>query len=106
MPERYKRFITFLRPILSIWFFVGMPLSMLLTSLYSFLGVSQPPLLFLLASMTYFSGSLLGGVWSAGSLCRPRKARIELLGPLCVLIASVGFLCLGIAFAVVAWKRL
>ncbi len=106
MIERYPRFVAFLRPILSIWFFVGMPLSMLLSSLYSFFGAAQPPLLFFLTSMTYLSGSMLGGLWSAESLRKSRNARIDILGPLCVLVASIGFLCLGIVFAVIAFKRL
>ncbi len=106
MIERYKRFLAFLRPVLSIWFFVGMPLSMLLSSLYSFFGLPQPPLLLLLASMIYLSGSILGGLWSGESLCKQRNALVDTLGPLCVLTGSVGFLCLGIVFAVIAFKRL
>lgn len=104
MPERCKRFITVLRPTLGIWFFAGMPLSMFLTSLYSFFGVSPPALLFLLTSITYFSGSLLGGLWSRENLWK--RSHVAIFGPLCILIGSFIFFCLGIIFAVVACKRL
>lgn len=104
--QRDKRFMAFLRPVLTIWFFAGMPLSMLLSVLYSFFGVLQPPLLLFLASMTYISGSILGGLWSGESLLKQRSALIDTLGPLCVLVASIGFLCLGIVFAVIGFKRL
>jgi hypothetical protein len=106
MTERYKRLIAFLRPVLSIWFFVGMPLSMLLSGLYFFFGISQPPLLYFLASMTYLSGGVLGGLWSGEHMWKHRKAHIDLLGPLCVFIVSGGFLCVGIVFAVIAYKHL
>ncbi len=106
MPEQYKRYVAFLRPVLGTWFFIGMPLSMLLSSIYSFFAIPQPPLLFFLASMTYFSGSLLGGVWSGEVLWKHRNTHLGILGPLCVFVISVGFLCLGIVFAVLAFKRL
>ncbi len=106
MIGRYTRFVAFLQPILSIWFFAGMPLSMLLSSLYTYFGIAQPPLLFFLSSGTYFSGSLLGGFWSIGRLRMPKKAPVELLAYLCVLLGSLGFLCLGVVFAVVGCRRL
>lgn len=107
MIERYnKRLTAFLRPVLGVWFFAGMPLCMLLSSLYTFLGMPQPPVFFLLASVTYFSGSVLGGLWSGRSLWKQRTTCIDILGPLCVLIASIGFLILGMVFAVIAVERL
>ncbi len=105
MIERYKGVAAYIRTILSIWFFVGMPLSMLLSSLYSFFGVSPPPLLLFLASMTYLSRSVLGGLWGRESLQKNRGSRIDIIGPLFVLMGSVVFLCIGIVFAIVAFKR-
>lgn len=106
MIERYKSILAYIRPILGIWFLVGMPLSMLLSSLYSFFGLPQSSLLFFLTSMTYVSGGMLGGAWSGEHVWRNRSLRVDTLGPLCVLVGSIGFLCLGVVFAIVAFKRL
>ena len=106
MIGKGKPVLARMRPILAIWFFVGMPLTMLLSILYSFFGIPQPPLLFFLTSVTYFSGSILGGTWSGGQLWKSTNSRIVFLGLLCVLIASGGFLCLGIVFVFIAFKRL
>ena len=92
--------------LLQVWFFVGMPLSMALSGLSFVAGIPSPPLLFFLSSMIYLSGSLLGGLWSGENLRRQGLSRSDRVGTLFVLVASVGFLCLGIIFAVVGFRRL
>jgi hypothetical protein len=102
----YEHLIGRLRTIFAIWFFAGMPLSMLLNGLYFVAGVPLPALLFFLSSLIYLSGSLLGGLWSGEHLRRKRISGWELVGTLLVFSASVGFLCLSIVFAVIAFGRL
>jgi len=83
-----------------------MPLSVGLSGLYFVAGMPLPPLLNVLASLVYLSGSLLGILWSGDNLRRQRAARAELAGTLLVLFASVGFLLPGIIFAIRAFKSL
>jgi hypothetical protein len=104
--ERHVRVIGHLRTLFAIWFFAGMPLSMVLSGLSFVVGVPFPGLLFFLSSMIYLSGSLLGGLWSGENLRRQELSRADRVGTLLVLVASVGFLCLGIIFAVVGFRRL
>jgi hypothetical protein len=93
-----------LRTLFAIWFFAGMPLSMVLSGLFFVAGVPSPPLLFFLSSAIYLSGSLLGGLWSGENLRRQGLSRPDRVGTLFVLAASVGFLCLGIIFAVMGFR--
>lgn len=104
--ERYARVSGFLHSALGIWFFVGMPLSMILSGLYFFLGVPVPPLLFFLSSLTYLSGGFLGCLWSGEGLLRKTLSPSELIGLLFVLVISVGFLLVGIVFAINGFRRL
>jgi uncharacterized membrane protein YciS (DUF1049 family) len=106
MVERYEHLSGYLCTALGIWFFVGMPLSMVLSGLYFLVGVPLPPLLFFLPSMTYLSGGFLGGLWSGESLRRKALSRTELIGVLFVLGISVGFLLVGVVFAVIGFRRL
>jgi hypothetical protein len=95
-----------LRPLLAIWFFAGMPLNMLLSWLYFFLGGPLPGILFLLSSLVYLSGGLLGTLWSLESLRKQASIRWEIVGALLVLLVSVGFLYLGVLFALKGLQRL
>lgn len=95
-----------LRPLLAIWFFAGMPLNMLLSWLYFFVGGTLPGVLFLLSSLVYLSGGLLGTLWSLESLRKQTSIRWDSLGALLVLIVSVGFLYLGVLFALDGLRRL
>jgi hypothetical protein len=106
MVERHERLISQVRTILATWFFVGMPLSMTLNGLYFVAGVPLPALLFFLSSMVYLSGSLLGVLWSEKSLRKRGFSSANFIGTLLVLAVSIGFLFLGIAFAVIALRRL
>jgi hypothetical protein len=83
-----------------------MPLSIGLSSLYYFLAVAMPPLLYFLFSLVYLSGSWLTGQWSGETIRRRGPARSELPGAIIILSASIGFLLLGIIFAVQAFQRL
>jgi hypothetical protein len=106
MTERHQRLISQARILLATWFFVGMPLSMVLNGLYFVAGVPLPSLLFFLSSMVYLSGSLLGVLWSEENLRRRGFFSANFVGTLLVLAVSIGFLFLGIAFAVIALRRL
>jgi hypothetical protein len=101
-----RRLTDYLRGVLAIWFFAGMPLSLGLSGLYFVAGIPLPPLLNILSSLVYVSGSLLGGLWSGENLRKPGLACAELAGTLFVLGVSLGFLLLGIIFAFRAFKRL
>lgn len=79
---------------------------MLLNGLYFVAGVPLPALLFFLSSLIYLSGSLLGGLWSGEHLRRKRLSGSELVGIVLVFIASIGFLCLSVVFAVVGFQHL
>jgi len=104
--ERHAHVIGHVRTIVAIWFFAGMPLSMLLRGLAFVAGVTFPPLLFFLTSLVYLSGGLLGGVWSGESLRRRDLYGPHLGGSLFIIAASIGFLCLAIIFAVMGFRRL
>jgi hypothetical protein len=104
--EGHEHLIGRLRTIFAIWFFAGMPVSMLLNGLYFVAGVPLPALLFFLSSLIYLSGSLLGGLWSGEHLRRKGISGSGLVGTVLVFSASVGFLCLGIIFAVVGFRHL
>src|SRR5947209_1725689 len=92
--------------ILTTWFFVGMPLSILLTGLYTAAGFALPPLLFFLPCLTYLSGGLMGSIVSAESLRRSHELNSQFIGSLLILAASIGFLVMGIIFAIVGFRRL
>jgi hypothetical protein len=92
--------------ILCMWFLAGMPLSMLLSGIYTLLGVSLPPLFFFLSSLIYLTGGLLGGMWSQGNLRRKGLSWINGIAALFVLLLSIGFLLLGIIFVVRGFQRL
>lgn len=88
-----------LRPLLAIWFFAGMPLNMLLSWLYFFVGGPLPGILCLLSSLVYLSGGLLGILWSIENLRKQGSIHWNSLGALLVLAVCIGFLYLGVLFA-------
>lgn len=92
--------------VLCAWFLGGMLLSLLLSSIYSVVGLLLPPLCFFLSSMIYLTGGLLGGMWSRERLRLRGRSRAEVLVTLFVLLLSIGFLLLGILFVVVGFRRL
>lgn len=92
--------------LMCMWFLAGMPLSMLLSGVYSLLGVPLPPLFFFLSSMVYLTGGLLGGRWSSESLYRKGLPSVDGIVALFVAIVSVGFLFLSIVFVVIGFQRL
>lgn len=92
--------------LLCIWFFAGMPLSMLLNSLYFVLGIPLPPIIFFLFSLIYLSGSTLAGLWCLDSFTRKRLVPSSLVGSLFVLAASIIFLFFAIVFIVIGFQRL
>jgi hypothetical protein len=104
--ERHAHVIGHLRTIVAIWFFAGMPLSMVLSGLAFVAGVPLPPLLFFLTSLVYLSGGLLGGIWCGESLRRRDLSGPHLGGSLFILVASIGFLYLAIIFAVMGFRHL
>ena len=104
--EEHTHFIDRLRNLCAIWFFVGMPLNMLLSWIYFFAGIPLSPLPLLLSSLIYVSGSLLGGLWTREQLCRKRLSGSALIGTLVVFGVSAGLLCIGIVFAVIAFQHL
>ncbi len=106
MLERHQGLISQACILLATWFFVGMPLSIVLNGLYFVAGVPLPALLFFLSSMVYLSGSLLGVLWSEENLRRRGFSSANFVGTLFVLAVSIGFLFLSAAFAVIALRRL
>lgn len=110
MDKRYlensAQWREYTQKILTTWFFVGMPLSILLSGLYMLLGFALPPLLFFLPGLTYLSGGLLGCIVSGESLRRNHQPNSQFVGSLLILTASLGFLVMGIIFAVVGFRRL
>ena len=99
--EEREPLVSRLRPLLIIWFFAGMPLNMLLSWLYFFVGGPLPGLLFLLSSLIYLSGGLLGTLWSIESLQKQELLlRWNSLGIWLVLVVSIGFLYLGALFGI------
>src|SRR5437868_5037926 len=89
--------------ILITWFFIGMPLSILLSGLYMVVGFALPPLLFFLPGLTYLSGGLLGSIVSGESLRRRHQLNSQFVGSLLILVASIGFLVMGVIFAAVGF---
>ncbi len=83
-----------------------MPLSTLLSGIYSFLGVSLPSLFFFLSGMMYLTGGLLGGIWSRDSLRRKGLLSADGLLALFVLLLSAGFLLVGVVFIVTGFRHL
>jgi hypothetical protein len=92
--------------VLCMWFLAGMPLSMVLSGVYSLLGMPLPPLFFFLSSMVYLTGGLLGAMWSRESLRRKGLPFTDGMVALFVLIVSVGFLFLSIVFVITGFQRL
>ena len=104
--ERQKGFLSHLSTLLCMWFLAGMSLSMLLSSIYSFIGMSPPPLFFFLSSMIYLSGGLLGGIWSRESLYRKDLHYTGIIVALFVFIMSIVFFFLSIIFAIMGLRHL
>jgi len=88
-----------------MWFLAGMPLSNMLSGIYTLLGVPLPPLYFFLSSLIYLTGGLLGGMWSKGSFHRSGLSRADGIVACFVLMMSVGFLLLGIIFVFIGFQR-
>lgn len=103
---RQKSFPGRLGTLLCVWFFTGMPLSMLLSGIYSVLSLPLPPLFFFLSSMIYLTGGLLGGMWSRESFYRSGLSYTDVVVTLLVLIISIGFLLLGIFFLIHGFQHL
>ncbi len=76
--ERQESFPGRLGILLCMWFLAGMPLSNMLSGIYSFAALPFPPLLFFLSGMIYLTGGLLGGIWSnKGSRISSRFATVR-----------------------------
>jgi len=103
---RQKSFPGRVGTLLCMWFLAGMPLSMVLSGVYSLLGVPLPPLFFFLSSIVYLTGGLLGGMWSRESFRRTGLPSTDGIVALCVAIVSVSFLFLSIVFLVTGFQRL
>lgn len=103
---RQKKFPHHWSTLLCIWFLAGMPLSMLLSSIYSFIGLPLPPLLFFLSGMVYLTGGLLGGIWSRESLYRKGLRYTDRIVSLFVFIMSIAFLILSIVFILIGLQHL
>lgn len=103
---RQKSFLNHLSTLLCMWFLAGMPLSMLLGSIYSFMGMALPPLFFFLSGMIYLTGGLLGGIWSRESLSRKVLCYTDIIVSLLVLIMSIVFLILSIVFIIIGLRHL
>ena len=102
--EKQKSFPGRLGTVLCMWFLTGMPLSILLSGIYSFMGVPLPSLFFFLSSMVYLTGGLLGGMWSRESLRRKILFSADGLIVLFVLLLSVSFLLIGVVFIVIGFR--
>lgn len=104
--ENSNHWREYAQKILTTWFFVGMPLSILLSGLYMVVGFTLPPLLFFLPGLTYLSGGLVGSIVSGESLRRSHQLNSQFFGSLLILAVSIGFLVMGIIFAAVGFRRL
>ena len=104
--ENSNQWREYTQKILITWFFVGMPLSILLSGLYMVFGFALPPLLFFLPGLTYLSGGLMGSIVSGESLRRSRELNSQFFGSLLILVVSIGFLSMGIIFATIGFRRL
>ena len=94
-----------LHSLLAIWFFAGMPLNMLLSWLYFFVGGPLPGILYLLSGLVYLSGGLLGVLWSIERLRKQEVICWEGVAILLVFVVSIGFLGLGVLFVVIGLQR-
>jgi hypothetical protein len=103
---KQKSFPGRLGTVLCAWFLGGMLLSLLLSGIYSVVGLLLPPLFFFLSSWIYLTGGLLGGMWSRESLRLRGLSRTDVIVTLFVLLLSIGFLLLGILFVVIGFRRL
>lgn len=106
MDKKNSAWTAYLPNVLAIWFFAGMPLTLMLSGLYTVAGIPTPPLIVLLCGMIYLSGGVLAGLWSCKSLQNWRRSLWNLVGSLIVLTASIGFLIIGIIFAIKGILRL
>src|SRR4051794_7393750 len=79
-----------------IWFFMGMPLSMLVSACYFMLALPPPALFFFLTGFVYLNGAFLGGLWSREHLLRADASSWDRVGAVLVLGASLGFVMIGI----------
>jgi len=104
--KRQNSFPGPLGTLVCMWFLAGMPLSTLLSGIYSFLGVPLPSLFFFLSGMMYLTGGLLGGIWSRDSLRRKGLLSADGLLALFVLLLSAGFLLVGVVFIVTGFRHL
>ncbi len=106
LVEKQKSFPGRLGTVLCMWFLTGMPLSILLSGIYSFMGVPLPSLFFFLSSLVYLTGGLLGGMWSRESLRRKSLLSTDGMIILFVLLLSAGFLLVGSVFIVIGFQHL
>ena len=60
LVEKQKSFPGRLGTVLCMWFLTGMPLSILLSGIYSFMRVPRPTLYFFLSSLVYLTVGLQG----------------------------------------------
>src|SRR5258707_10833390 len=91
--------------ILCMWFLAGMPLSMLLSGIYTLLGVPLPPLYFFLSSLIYLTGGLLGGILSKGSFHPSGFSRPDCIFAFFLFILCVCFLFLRLFFGFIGFQR-
>ena len=104
--EEQRSFPGRLGTVLCMWFLGGMFLSMLLSGLYSVIGLLLPPVFFFLSSMIYLTGGLLGGIWTREKFPLRKLSRTDMIVTLFVLLLSAGFLLSGILFAVIGFRHL
>jgi hypothetical protein len=103
---KQKSFPGRLGTLLCVWFLGGMFLSMLLSGLYSVVGLPLPPMYFFLSSVIYLTGGLLGGMWSRERFPLRKISCTEVIVTLFVLLLSICFLLLGIFFIVIGFRHL
>ncbi len=104
--EKQKSFPGRFGTVLCMWFLAGMPLSIMLSGIYSFVGVPLPPIFFFLSSMVYLTGGLLGGIWGKESLRQKGFRSADVMLALFVLLLSVSFLLVGIVFVIIGFQHL
>lgn len=103
---RKKSFPGRLSTLLCMWFLAEMLVSMLLSGIYSFVGLPLPPLFYFLSAMIYLSGGLLGGMSSRESLHKSGLLGANIVVALFILVTSIGFLFLSIVFVVIGLQHL
>src|SRR5260370_1541375 len=91
--------------VLCAWFLGGMLLSLLLSGIYSVVGLLLPPLFFFLSSWIYLTGGLLGGMWSRERLRLRGLSRSKRHATLFALLLTIGFLLLGFLFSFLLFRR-